>query len=444
MKDLRLRLLVVAVFAGVLLAGLRPAAAFDIQRVVGPGGIEAWLIEDHTNPVIAMRFAFRGGAALDPEGKEGLAEMVSGLLDEGAGPLDSQAFQRRLADLAITLRFDADRDFFGGRLETLTENRREAFDLLRLAVTEPRFDAEPVERIRSQILAGLRREEEDPDTQAYRKLFRVLFPGHPYGRPVSGTQETIQAINAGDLRDFVTRRLAKDHLTVGIVGDISASEVAETLDHVFGALPEAGTDWRVADVAPREKGVVEIIPAEVPQSSIVFGQRGIKRDDPDYYAAYLLNHILGGGGFTSRLYNEVREKRGLAYSVYSSVVPMEHAGVVLGSSGTRNDRAGETVDIIREQWKRMAADGPTADELADAKKFLTGSFPLRFSSSDRIAAILVAVQTSDLGIDYLDKRNGLIDAVTLEDVRRVASSLLDADGLVFVVAGQPKGLQPGG
>lgn len=430
--------------AVLFLAFLGPAGAFEVQRVEGTTGTVGWLIEDHTNPIIAVRFAFRGGAALDPEGKEGLAEMTSGLLDEGAGPLDSTAFQRKLEDLAIALRFSAGRDTFGGRLQTLTKNRDTAFDLLRIALTMPRFDAEPVERIRGQILANLRSEEEDPDVMARRELFRNLFPDHPYGKPVSGTKESIAAIGPADLKGFVERRIARDGLFVGVVGDITPDELAVALDWVFGELPMNATDWELPDTKPQADGGLTVVETDVPQSSIVFGQRGLRRDDPDYYSAYVLNHVLGGGGFTSRLYSEVREKRGLAYSVYSALAPMDSTGIMFGGSGTRNDRAAETVEIIRTEWRRMASEGPTTEELADAKRFLTGSFPLRFSSSDRIAAILVAIQLDDLGIDYLDRRNSLIDAITLDDVRRVARDLLNPDSLHFVVAGRPDGLKPGG
>ena len=426
------------------LLGFNPAGAFEVQRVEGTTGTVGWLIEDHTNPIIAIRFAFRGGAALDPEGREGLAEMAAGLLDEGAGHLDSTAFQRKLEDLAITLRFDTGRDSFGGRLKTLTKNRDDAFDLLRMALTMPRFDAEPVERIRGQILANLRREEEDPDVMARRELFRTLFPDHPYGKPVSGTKESIAAIGQKDLKGFVERRIARDDLVIGAVGDITPDELAAALDWIFGELPMNAADWNISETTPPATGGVTVVETAVPQSSIVFAQRGPRRNDPDYYAAYVMNHILGGGGFTARLYHEVREKRGLAYSVYSALAPLDFSGIIFGGSGTRNDRAAETVDIIRAEWARMATEGPTPEELDDAKRFLTGSFPLRFSSSDNIASILVAIQMDDLGIDYLDRRNSLIEAVTLDDVRRVARDFLNPESLHFVVAGQPEGLKPGG
>lgn len=432
------------VVVGLLALGPRPVSAIDIQRVVSAGGIEAWLVEDHTNPIIAVSFAFRGGAALDPAGKEGLADMVSGLLDEGAGPLDSQAFQRRLEDLAVTLRFEAGRDTFGGRLKTLTENREAAFDLLRLALTAPRFDDEPVERIRGQILANLRRQSENPNTLARRALFAGLFAGHPYARPTEGTEESIEAITADDLRGFVARRLGRDNLVVGVVGDIAPQTLAEALDRVFATLPQRAAPWRLDQVTPSPGGGIAVVEKAFPQSTIVFGQRGVTRNDADYYAAYVLNHILGGGGFTSRLYTEVREKRGLAYSAYSALVPMDFAGVIVGGAGTRNDRAADTVEVIRAEWRRMAAEGPTAEELADAKLYLTGSFPLQFSSSERIAGILGAIQLDDLGIDYLDRRNAFIEAVTLDHVRRVARDLLDPAGLRFVVVGRPAGIEAGG
>lgn len=419
---------------------VQPARAFDVERVVTPMGIEAWLIEDHSNPMLSVRFAFRGGSALDPEGKEGLADMASSLLDEGAGDLDSQAFQRRLDELAVSLRFDAGLDTFGGRLRTLTRTRDAAFELLRLAVTAPRFDAEPVERMRGQILANLRQEAEDPETIANHALFAALFPKHPYGRPVGGTEATIAAITAEDLRAFAARRLARQNLVVGVVGDITPDELASRLDATFGALPARAANWAIEPAAPATGAGVVVVQKAVPQSSIAFAQAGLLRDDPDFYAAYVLNHILGGGGFTSRLYDEIREKRGLAYSVYSALYPLDYAGLMIGGAGTANVSAGETVALVRAEWKRMAETGPTAAELDDARRFLTGSFPLRFSSSDRIAETLVSIQLDRLGIDYLDRRNALIEAVSLDDVRRVAKRLLAPGALVFVVVGEPAGL----
>ena len=367
--------------------------------------------------------------------------MVSALLDEGAGELDSAAFQGRLEELAITLRFDADLDTLRGSLETLTENRDEAFALLRRALGEPRFDADPVERVRSQLQARARGALEDPEVVATRAFFALAFPGHPYARPASGTAESLAAVTADDLRAFVRARLSRDRLVIGVVGDIDAKELSRLLETTFAGLPEEGAAPAVADTAPATNGQVQIVATGAPQSAIVFGQRGLARDDPDYYTATVLTHILASGPFTSRLYQEVREKRGLVYTVYARLAPLDHSSLILGLAGTVNERAGETIAVIRDVWRAVAGEGVSGGELADAKTYLTGSFPLRFTSSGQIAAILVSMQLDDLGIDYLERRNGLIEAVSLDDVNRLARELLAPQALAFAIAGNPDGVE---
>ncbi|MCH8926535.1 MAG: insulinase family protein [Proteobacteria bacterium] len=423
-----------------LLAAASPAAAIEVQRVVSPGGIEAWLVEDHSNPIISLDMTFRGGAALDPVGKEGLANLVSGLIDEGAGDLDSQAFQGRLQNLSIGLSFSTGLDTFSGDLKTLTENRDTAFELLRLALNEARFDEEPIARIRSQILAGLARDSENPRVIVRRTLNKVLFPEHAYGRPVSGTTESVAGLTVEDLRRFTAERFARDVLVVGVVGDITAKELARLLDETFLGLPATAAPVDLADTTPSGEGGVVVVEKDLPQSVVAFGHEGIERADPDYYTAYVVNYILGGGGFSSRLYKEIREKRGLAYSVYTYLNPLDRAALVVGGVATQNERVSESLDLIRAEWRRMAEDGPSEEELRDAKIYLTGSFPLRFSSSGRISGMLIGMQLNYLGIDYLDRRNALIEAVTLDDARRVATRLYDADKLTVIVVGRPEGV----
>ncbi|NQU61053.1 MAG: insulinase family protein [Rhodospirillales bacterium] len=417
------------------------AQAVTIDKVVSPGGIEAWLVRDHTNPIISLRFAFRGGAALEANGKEGLANFVASTMDEGAGDLDSQAFQGKLEDLVISLRFDAGRDSFGGRLKTLVENKAVAFDLLKLALTAPRFDAESVERIRSQILSGLRRETEQPGAIASKTLMKTLFPNHPYGRPANGTLESVPKLTRADLRDFVGRRLAKDNLIIGVVGDIGREELSKVLDATFGGLPAKAAPWDIPDATPQGAGRTIVIEKQVPQSTITFAEQGLKRKNPDFYAAYVMNHVFGGGGFTSRLYNTIREERGLVYSVYSGLHPLKNAGLIVGGAGTANKRVSETLEVLRREWKRMAESGMSKAELKDAKTYLTGSYPLRFTSSDTIASMLVGIQMDGLGIDYMDRRNAIIEGVTLEDVNRVAKTYLLEDRLTVVVVGKPNGVK---
>jgi len=430
--------------AGVLAAAVLsavPARAVSIERVVSPGGIEAWLVRDHSNPIISMRFAFRGGAALDPANRVGLANFAASTLDEGAGDIDSTAFQGKLEDLVITIRFSAGRDAFTGRLVTLTENRDTAFNLLSLALTKPRFDSEPVERIRAQILAGIRQDTENPGAIAGKTLFKTLFPSHPYGLPTAGFKDDVSAITRADLKSFTTERLAKDNLIIGVVGDIKAETLAALLDSTFGRLPEKAKPWALPEAEPEGAGRTIVIKKSVPQSSIVFAEKGLKRNHPDFYAAYIMNYVFGGGGFNSRLYSTIREKRGLAYSVYSGLHPLDRAGLIFGAAGTANANVAETLSLLRREWKRMADKGMSEQELADAKTYLTGSYPLRFTSSGSIAAMLVGIQMDNLGIDYMDRRNGLIEAVSLADVNQIAGTLLNADKLTIVVVGKPDGVK---
>jgi zinc protease len=429
---------ILAVFC--LILGPAPAQATKIERVVSPGGIEAWLVRDHLNPIISMRLAWRGGSVLDPQGKEGLANMVSTLLDEGSDDLDSKSFQQTLEDNSITLRFDASRDSFGARVQTLTEYCDLAFDLLRKAVTKPRFDAEPVSRLRAQILAQLRREQEQADAIAGKTLMAALYPDHPYGRPTAGTLESVAAITADDMHRFVAERLARDTLFIGVVGDITPEQLAPLLDKTFGALPAKAAPWQVPEVEPTLSGRTIVIKKPIKQANILFADKGLMRNDPDFYAAYVMNHILGGGGFTSRLYEEVREKRGLAYSVYTYLSPMERSAIYVGGAGTANARASETLKVVNDEWTKLARDGVTDEELTAAKQYLTGSFPLSFTATERIAAMLVGMQLEELGMDYLDKRNSYIEAVSRDDIRRVARKLLHPDDLTIVVVGEPEGV----
>ena len=426
----------------ILLVSVAPAHAVKVEKVVSPGGIEAWLVRDNSIPITAIEFSFRGGAAGDPKGKTGLASMVSSLLDEGAGDLDSQAFQDRLERLSIRMSFSAGLETFRGSFKTLNRNRDEAVSLLRLALNEPRFDAEAIERMRRQITAGLKRKSTDPNIVASRVWRRAVFGNHPYGRPVDGTLGSIADITADDLRGFVTSRFAHDNLIVGAVGDISAAELAPMLDRIFGELPAKTPQAAPDDAKPAAEGETFVVQMDIPQSVVVFGQQGIRRNSPDYYAAFVMNYILGGGGFSSRLYTEVREKRGLAYSVYSYLNPMQRAALISGGVATRNDQVAQSIAIIREEWGRMRETGPSAEEVADAKTYLNGSFPLRLSSTSNIARMLVAMQYHDLGIDYIDRRDDFINAVSLEDVKRVARRILDPKQLTVVVVGKPERVEP--
>ena len=419
-----------------------PAHATQIKRVVSSMGIVAWLVEEHTVPLVSINFAFFGGAANDPPERRGVGNMMAALLDEGAGDLDSHAFQEREEELAMRIGFDVGRDNLYGELKTLTRNRDDAVAMLALAINSPRFDEEAVERIRAQILTGIRRRSQDPETLVSLQWSRIAFGDHPYGQPVSGDETTVAAITRADLLAAKGQLMSRNQLRIGVVGDISEAELGPVLDRLFGALPATTALAPVATATVNEGPRRAIIDMNIPQTVIQFGHEGIARDDPDFLTAYIVNHILGGGTFSSRLYEEVREKRGLAYSVSTGIYPLDKAALFVGSVATKNDRAAETLATIEAEIARLAEDGPSKEELADAKSYLTGSYALRFDTSDKIAGQLVAIQLDRLGIDYIDKRNAMIEAITLEDVRRVARRLLETGKLITVIAGRPKGLAP--
>ena len=420
-------------------AELRSRAA-TVQKIRSPGGIEAWLVEDYAVPLVACDFAFKGGASQDPAGKAGTASLLAGLLDEGAGDLDADAFHRALDDRAIELSFAAERDGMAGRLKTLSRNIDAAFDMLRLAVCAPRLDADAIERVKSQVNAGLKRESKDPDSLVGRAWREAAFPGHPYGLPVRGTLESLPLIERPDLVALFQASVARADLKIAVVGAIDGERLEALLDKVFGQLPETSHLTSIPDIVIAKGGKPLVIDLDIPQSTIRFGLEGIPRKDPDHIAAVVLNHILGGGVFSARLFREVREKRGLAYSVYSQLANFDHTAIFSGGTSTKNERAQESLDVIEEEIGKLFADGPTDEELVKAKKFLTGSYPLRFDTSLKIASQLVHLQTEGFDVGYLDDRNGLIEAVTLEDTRRAAKRMFGSGPMLVAMVGRPVGL----
>lgn len=390
-------------------------------------------------PLVALAFAFEGGAAQDPPGKAGAVQMLARLLDEGAGPYTSDAFQERLAEHAIELSFTAGPDALGGSLKTLVAHSNHAFELLRLALNEPRFDEDSVERVRAQTLAGLRLQANDPGTVATKRFLAEAFPGHPYGHPASGTPESVAAVTRDDLVTLHRRVVASAKLKVAAVGDMSEEELARQIDTVFGALPSMPILETVADTRPVGRGRKVVVDLDVPQSVIRFGFQGASWRDADFIPTYVLNHILGGGAFTSRLFQEVRERRGLAYSVGTSLVSYRRAAMTWGYTATKNERVAECLEVIASEMLRLRHEGPGSDEIAKAKDYLKGSYALGFDTSTKIAHQLVQIAFEDLGIDHIRRRNGLVAAVTEADIRAAAEKTLDDGSMLVVIAGRPTG-----
>lgn len=425
-----------------LFAALPLRADVDIVEVTSPGGIKAWLVEDHSIPFTALELRFRGGASLDAPDKRGAVNMMTALLEEGAGDLDARGFARSLEALAASFRYRAATDDIAISARLLTENRDTGVDLLRASLQEPRFDPDAIERIRAQILTGLRADEKDPNTLASQAFDTMAYGDHPYATSMDGTVASVSSLTRDDLLAAHEAVFARDRLYVGAVGDITPEALGALLDELLADLPAEGAPMPpVAEVTI--DGGITVVPFDTPQSVAIFGHTGIAQEDPDFFAASVLNQVLGGGSFESRLMQEVREKRGLTYGVYSYLAPRDHAAVYLGQVASANERIAETISVIRAEWGKAAREGVSAKEVADAKTYMTGAYPLRFDGNEPIARIMVGMQMLGLPIDYIPTRNDRVEAVTLDDVNRVAAELLDPEALHFVVVGQPEGLETG-
>ncbi|WP_282119548.1 M16 family metallopeptidase [Ruegeria atlantica] len=414
-------------------------ADIEIEEVTSPGGITAWLVEDHSIPFTALELRFRGGTSLDDADKRGAVYLMSGLIEEGAGDMDARTYARELESLAASFRYGATDDSVSITAQFLTENRDDVIDLLRTTIHEPRFDQDAVDRVKAQVLSGLKSDQTDPNDIAGRNFAQMAYGDHPYGTEGKGTIESVTALTRDDVVTAYQDVFVQDRMYVGAVGDITPEELGALLDKLLADLPETGKPIpERADVSI--PGGVSVVEFDTPQSVALFGHAGIDRDDPDFFAAFVLNHILGGGGFESRLMQEVREKRGLTYGIGTYLVPKDLASVYLGSVSSSNDRIAEAVEVIRDEWARAASEGVTQKELDDAKTYLTGAYPLRFDGNGQIAGIMVGMQMEDLPIDYIATRNDKVNAITLEEINRVASELLDPDGLHFTIVGKPEGL----
>ncbi len=422
-----------------LLLALPVRAEIAIRDVTSPGGISAWLVEDHSIPFTALEIRFQGGTSLDLPGSRGAVNLMSALLEEGAGDLDAQGFAEARDDLAARFDFSASKVSVSISARILSENRDRAVDLLRLAIHEPRFDADALERVRGQIVAGLASDATDPQRIAGRTFNALAFGDHPYGSNGEGTTDSVAALTREDVLDAHAATLARDRMFIAVVGDITEAELGPLLDRLLGALPDVGRQMP-ARAAWTLGGGVTVVDFPTPQSVLVFGQEGIRRDDPDFFAAFVLNDVLGGRGFGARLMTELREKRGLTYGIATYLAPMTLGEMLLGQMATANATVAESIALIRAEWQRLATEGITAEELATTKTYLTGAYPLRFDGNAQIADILVGMQLEGLPIDYVVTRNAQVEAVTLADVKRVAARLLRPEALHFVVVGQPEGV----
>ncbi len=423
-----------------LICAVPAQAAVDIKEVTSPGGITAWLVEEHSIPFVSIEIRFKGGASLDAPGKRGAINLMTGLLEEGAAGLDAREFAARSEELAARFGFDVYNDSLSISASVLSENRDEALDLLRTAITEPSFDQVSIDRVKGQVFSIIRSDSTDPSSIANETFDALAFGDHPYATSINGTLESVGALTRDDLIAAKDRVMTRDRVYVSAVGDITADELGPLLDHLLGALPATGAE--MPGRAPMDlTGGVTVVDFDTPQSVVMFGHEGIERFDPDFFPAYVMNQVLGDQGFSSRLMTEVREKRGLTYGIGSYLVPMDHAELYLGQFASANEKVAEAIDVVRQVWADTAANGVTEEELEQAKTYLTGEYALRWDGNATIAGILVGMQVQGLPIDYAETRNDKIEAVTLDDIRRVVARILRPDELRFVIVGKPVGVE---
>ncbi len=447
----RLLMLVSAVL-GVALAPIAPAlaqtqphapsqrAGVAVQRIVSPGGIEAWLVSDTTVPIVVLRAYWRGGAAVEPASLTGVTGVMADLLTEGAGSYDDTAFKERMQDLNMSLAFNAGWDGVGMSLTTLSENRDAAFEMARLALHEPRFDAEPLARAKRQLLVSIRTRDANPSYLANLAVDQALYPNHPYARRVS--RDSVDAMSRDALLERRRALLSRATMRITLVGDISADDAGRAIDHVFAGLAPGAAPSEPPDVSLNTATPLIVRSLPQPQSLIVFVAPGIQDEDPDWIPLAVANYILGGGGFSSRLMAEVREERGLVYGIGTSPSVREHAALIRGSAQTENGDVREALDVTRAELARLYEQGATQQEVDDAITYLTGSFALDLDSNAKIASVVHGYQAAGREIDYVNQRNDLIRAVTLADVNRVIRRLFNPDAFTFVVVGEPEGLAP--
>ncbi len=417
-----------------------------VTKVVSKTGIEAWLVEDSSIPVISMSFAFNGGMQFETDEKMGLNYMMSIMLDEGAGNYDSEAFQKILADNVISMSFTAERDFFSGSLKTLTKNKNIAFKMLKLALTEPHFNNEALKRMQRHSLNSIKNNLSNPNWNAARIFNGLTFEGHKYARPGQGNLTTIKNITPADLKNLAKKTFVNNDIKIAVAGDITKEQLATILDDIFASLPKqatVATDNKDKNAYNKNiAGKTILYKMDIPQTIVRFAQKGISELDKNYPTATILNYILGGGGFSSRLMEKLREEKGLTYGIYTYLSNSKHADLIQGSFSTKNNSAVEAIKTIKEEWQKIIQNGVSKTEVQDAINYLTGSLPLALTSTSSIANILNSIQKSGKDINYINERNQQLKSVTTDAVNKLAKEILKTDELHFITVGNPDELKP--
>lgn len=407
---------------------------------VDASGLSAWLIEDNTLPLVTLSLRIEGaGSASDVAPHYGRAAMAARLLKQGAAEYDAAGFTKALESRAIQLSMGVSKDAFSLTLKTTKDALEEAFRLTGLALGQANFQSDDVARIRNDMLASLRAAESSPNYHAGIAMRELLYGEHAYTNPPYGSSESLNAMTGDLLKEYTKRYLTKDRAIISVVGDISAAELAEMMGKYFGGLPEIAQPERLIETAELSQAPAYAAKEmAVPQSAILFVSAGIPRRHPDFYAAYVLTHMLGGSGLTSILAEAVRQEEGLSYSVGLGLTNERYASLLQGGVSTRTDGVAKTLEIIETTLAKVSQGGVSEEGFLRAKAYITGNFPLRLDNTGTLAAYLELMQEEDLGMDYLEKRNSYFEAVSHEDVQRLARELLSRPRYVVVVGKDAK------
>lgn len=406
------------------------------ERFVTDNGITVLLLERRALPFITVHATVRAGSVFEPEELAGLANITADLLTEGTTRRTATEISEEIDFVGGSLSSSGGIDYSSASVKILSRDREKGFELLADILINPSFPPEEIERMRSQIKAGIISKEDEPSTVAAEKFNELLFGGHPYSRPAEGTLESVERIKRDEIVSFHRAFYRPNNTIMAVVGDIDKKELKRLLGKHFG-------EWKKGEIEPPDyekakplkKRIVKVIDKGITQANIQLGHLGIKRENPDFYAAYVMNYILGGGGFVSRLMTEIRDNRGLVYSVYSYFNPLKDPGSFKVGIQTKNETAREAIQEAINQIRKIAEKGVTEKELRDAKDYLVGSFPLKFTTNKKIASYLTYMEIYNLGPDYLDRFPVIIENLTVDDINRAARRYLDPESYLLVIVG---------
>ena len=424
------------IFFIILIFFFKNLSALEFDQLKTKSGISFWFVKDSSIPIVSVSFSFRGGSSLENEKKQGLSNLMTSLLDEGTRNLSASEFKEVMKVNGIKLNISSQKDKIEGSFQVITSQVSEGFKLFYEALNHPRFDDSEIQKVRKQIISSIKIDQSNIPTIASNLFNKNFFGEHSFSRNIKGTIESIKKINRNDLIDF-RKAFQKSNLVIGVSGNIDKNEIKKQIDLVFSEMDDSFKISKLERFLSLAQGD-KIFKITTPQTSVLFGHPGFERNNDNFFALRVANYILGGGGFQSRLYKNIREKKGLVYSIYSYLLPYESDGVLIGGFQTRNESVYKTVSTVKNEWDRMRKIGISKEEFQNAKDYFNGSFTRNFTSTLSIARLLQVVQYYKLGEDYFNRREEIINNLELDKVNEVIFETFDSSKLFFMIVGEPE------